>query len=56
MIKIDRNKNRFKSIIKTDRYGITYVKNFSIMADGAITLQHWTSENSRVKHKLLKVL
>lgn len=56
MIKIDRNKNRFKSIIKTDRYGITYVKNFAIMADGAITLQHWTSENSHVKHKLLKVL
>ena len=56
MIKIDRNKHRYKSIIKTDRYGITYVKNFMISAYGSISMQYWTSENTRVKHKLLKVL
>lgn len=43
-------KNIFKSIVTTDRYGIRYVKNFSIMADGAITLQRWDDNNHKVKH------
>lgn len=47
-------KNRFKSIIATDRYGVQYVKNFHIMATGSVSVQHWTSENKRVKTTHLK--
>lgn len=47
-------KNRFKSIIVTDRYGVQYVKNFYIMATGSVSVQHWTSENKKVKTTHLK--
>jgi len=42
-------KNICKSIIKTDRYGIQYVKNFTIWDDG-VSLQTWDTENPHVKH------
>lgn len=37
-------KNRFKSIVAMDRYGIQYVKNFTIWADGHISLQKWQKD------------
>lgn len=54
MIKVNPNKNIFKSIVATDRYGIQYVKNFIIFADGIITVQTFDSNNTKVKTKLLK--
>lgn len=47
-------KNRFKSIITTDRYGVTYVKNFTLWADGGVSLQKWTSKSTKVKTLHLK--
>ena len=44
------NKNRFKSIVSTDRYGITYTKNFIIFADGQCSLQRFDSTNTRIRH------
>ena len=46
-------KNRFKSIVKTDRYGVTYVKNFILWADGGVSMQYWSSENTHIRHKRL---
>lgn len=43
-------KNRFKSIVTTDRHGVTYVKNFTLWADGGVSLQRWDSVNTRVKN------
>jgi len=43
-------KNRFKSIVTTDRYGVTYVKNFTLWANGDVSLQRWDSVNHRVKN------
>ena len=42
-------KNRFKSIVVTDRYGVKYIKNFTLWADGTVSLQRWTSKDSKVK-------
>lgn len=47
-IKIIPGKNVFKSIVKTDRYGNQYVKNFMINEDGVL-LQTWDTQNTRVK-------
>lgn len=44
------NKNRFKSIVSTDRYGVTYTKNFMISPDGIPSLQRFDSKNTRIKH------
>ena len=46
-------KNRFKSIVKTDRYGVTYVKNFILWAGGGVSLQCYSSTYPRIKHKML---
>ena len=46
--------NRHKSIIATDRYGVTYVKNFHLFDNGVVSLQHWTSKDTIVKIKCLK--
>lgn len=43
-------KNRFKSIVTTDRYGVTYVKNFTLWANGDVSLQRWDTVNHRVKN------
>lgn len=42
--------NRFKSIVVTDRYGVTYTKNFMISPDGVPSLQRFDSQNLRTKH------
>lgn len=42
--------NRFKSIVVTDRYGVTYTKNFIIFADGIPSLQRFDSQNPRIKN------
>lgn len=47
-------RNRFKSIIKTDRYGVRYVKNFTIWADGSVSLQRWDGINTEIVTKRLK--
>lgn len=45
------DKNRFKSIVTTDRHGVTYVKNFTLWANGDVSLQRWDSANElRVKN------
>ena len=44
------NKNRFKSIVATDRYGVTYTKNFVIFADGHYSLQRFDSINTKTRH------
>lgn len=54
MIKVNPNKNISKSIVATDRYGVQYVKNFTIFAGGTISVQTFDSRNTRVKTKLLK--
>lgn len=44
-------KNRFKSIVTTDRHGVTYVKNFTLWADGGVSLQRWDNINElRIKN------
>ena len=48
-IKTIAGKNIFKSIVKTDRYGNRYVKNFRIDEDG-VSLQTFDSQNYRIKH------
>lgn len=40
-------KNRFKSIVKKDRYGNQYVKNFTLWADGSISLQRYDDKNEQ---------
>ena len=47
-IKTITGKNIFKSIVKIDRYGNQYVKNFMINEDGVL-LQTWDTQNTRVK-------
>lgn len=46
--------NRFKSIVKKDRYGVEYVKNFIIWSDGDVSLQRWDSTNPRIKNVNIK--
>lgn len=46
--------NRSKSIITVDRYGVQYVKNFTIFANGVVSLQYWTNQDTIVKTKCLK--
>lgn len=43
-------KNRFKSIVTTDRHGVTYVKNFTLWANGGVSLQRWDTVNHKVKN------
>ena len=50
-------KNRQKHIITTDRYGVTYVKNFFIMPNEkgwSISVQRFTTEDAKIKEKHLK--
>lgn len=48
-------KNRFKSLEQIDRYGVRYVKNFTLWADGHISLQRWDTINHKVEHvRLMK--
>ena len=42
-----------KSIVKTDRYGVTYVKNFTV-AENGIFLQRFDSNNTCVESIILK--
>lgn len=48
-IKTIPGKNVYKSIVKIDRYGNQYVKNFKIDEDG-VSLQTWDTQNKHVKH------
>lgn len=43
-------KNIFKSIVAVDRYGVKYVKNFTIFAECGIGLTRWDSINTHAKH------
>lgn len=50
-------KNRQKHIATTDRYGTTYIKNFFISPEPNgwnVTVQRWTSKDTKVKTKHLK--
>lgn len=40
-------RNRFKSIVVTDRHGVLYVKNFTIWGDGSVSLQRWDSKQEQ---------
>lgn len=40
-------RNRFKSIVVTDRHGVKYVKNFTIWGDGSVSLQRWDSKQEQ---------
>ena len=47
-------RNHFFHVKATDRYGVTYFKNFTKWADGHVSMQYWTSKDTRIKTRPLK--